>query len=145
MRVVLTEMSFDPWQLIAEASRGEHLLGKVGATATFVGTMRDFNQGTRVSAMELEHYPEMTQKYLEALCRRVHGQWDLLDSLVVHRYGAIEIGAPIVLVAVWSAHRAAAFDACRFIMEDLKTHAPFWKREQTDVGSRWVSAEPTGK
>lgn len=141
MPVFLREQPFDPWPELSDYSAAAHLQGKVGATSAFIGTMRDFNQGVPVSAMVLEHYPEMTQKYLEALCARAAAQWELLDSLVIHRYGSIAIGAPIVLVAVWSAHRQAAFAACHYIMEDLKTRAPFWKREQTDRGPRWVAPE----
>ena len=101
--------------------------------------MRDFNEGDRVHGMTLEHYPGMTEKHLEAICHNATSRYNLLDALVIHRVGPIEPGEPIVLVAVWSAHRATAFDACRLIMDDLKSRAPFWKKEELDEGKvRWV-------
>ncbi|MGD9601503.1 MAG: molybdenum cofactor biosynthesis protein MoaE [Gammaproteobacteria bacterium] len=118
--------------------------GAVGATATFVGTMRDFNEGDTVRAMTLEHYPGMTERHLEDICADARRRWTLLETLVVHRIGDILPGDPIVLVAVWSAHRAEAFEACRFIMEDLKSRAPFWKKETLAGGTRWVSGNTPG-
>jgi molybdopterin synthase catalytic subunit len=112
----------------------------VGALASFTGLVRDANDGTRVSAMTLEHYPGMTQKALEDICAQAHSRWDLIDTLVIHRVGALKPGDRIVLVGVASAHRGDAFAACEFIMDYLKTRAPFWKREDTPEGSRWVEA-----
>ena len=117
-----------------------------GATASFIGTMRDFNEGDTVASMFLEHYPKMTQGLLENLIKKAEQQWDVLHTLLVHRVGDIEPGEPIVLVAVWSAHRAAAFEACRYLMEELKNTAPFWKREVLEDGSyRWVDKNTTSR
>ncbi|MCH6583447.1 MAG: molybdenum cofactor biosynthesis protein MoaE [Proteobacteria bacterium] len=113
--------------------------GKYGATATFVGTMRDFNQGDRVEQMTLEHYPGMTEKCLNEISKKASERWDIADSLIIHRVGSLQPNEPIVLVAVWSAHRAAAFEACRYLIEELKSHAPFWKREQLSEHSRWLA------
>jgi len=115
--------------------------GKFGATAVFVGSLRDFNQGHAVAAMTLEHYAGMTEKHLEKVSLEARDRWEILDSLVIHRYGPLAPTEPIVLVAAWSAHRDAAFQACRYIIDELKTRAPFWKHEQTDSGQRWVAPE----
>jgi molybdopterin synthase catalytic subunit len=112
----------------------------VGAVASFVGLVRSSNDGARVHAMTLEHYPGMTEKALEDICAQAQARWDLVDTLVIHRVGALEPGDRIVLVGVSSAHRGEAFAACEFIMDYLKTRAPFWKREQTSEGARWVEA-----
>lgn len=112
--------------------------GKYGATVMFVGTMRDFNDGATVQGMTLEHYPRMTEKYLLKISEEARQRWDLLDTLILHRVGAILPNDPIVLVAVWSAHRAAAFEACRYLIEALKTQAPFWKQERVGDDVRWV-------
>lgn len=112
----------------------------VGAIASFVGTVRDLNQGSGVSAMTLEHYPGMTEKALETIVAQARGRWDLDDVLVVHRVGALRPLDQIVLVAVSSAHRGEAFAACEFVMDWLKTQAPFWKKETTPQGARWVDA-----
>jgi molybdopterin synthase catalytic subunit len=94
--------------------------------------------------MLLEHYPGMTERYLERVAEQAHRQWDLLDSLMVHRYGEIQPGEPIVLVATWSAHRTAAFDACRYLVEELKSRAPLWKRERLAESFRWVHRNTPG-
>jgi len=112
----------------------------VGALASFVGLVRDANDGRGVSAMTLEHYPGMTEKALGEICREASSRWDLLETLVIHRVGALKPGDRIVLVGVTSAHRADAFAACEFIMDYLKTRAPFWKKESTGEGERWVEA-----
>ena len=112
--------------------------GKYGATLSFVGTMRDFHDGDAVRAMTLEHYPGMTEKRLRAISEEAKRRWDILDTLIVHRVGELHPNEPIVLVAVWSAHRAAAFEACRYLIEELKSSAPFWKKEQVAQGARWV-------
>ena len=112
----------------------------MGAVATFIGYVRDLNEGTGVSRMTLEHYPGMTERALEDICGEALERWDLVDLRVVHRVGALDPGEAIVLVAVSSAHRGEAFAACEFVMDYLKTQAPFWKKEETPEGSRWVEA-----
>ena len=112
----------------------------VGAVASFVGLVRDRNDGAKVSGMTLEHYPGMTEKALEDICAQAMSRWDLIDTLVIHRVGPLKPGDRIVLVGVSSAHRGEAFAACEFIMDYLKTRAPFWKREETQQGARWVEA-----
>lgn len=112
----------------------------VGAVASFVGVVREANDGREIRGMTLEHYPGMTQGALEEICREAHSRWKLLDTLVIHRVGALKPGDRIVLVGVSSAHRGEAFAACEFIMDYLKTRAPFWKREETPQGPRWVEA-----
>ena len=111
-----------------------------GAVCVFVGLVRDLNEGRPVSVMTLEHYPGMTERELARIEQEARDRWPLLDTLVVHRYGRLEPGERIVLVAVASAHRDAAFDACRFLIDWLKTNAPLWKAEETDAGRRWVAA-----
>jgi molybdopterin synthase catalytic subunit len=113
---------------------------KVGAVVTFVGTVRDLNEGEHVAEMALEHYPGMTEKALEEIVAEAKSRWDLFDALVIHRVGPLKPLEQIVLVAVTSAHRGEAFDACEFIIDFLKTKAPFWKKEQTPTGARWVDA-----
>jgi molybdopterin synthase catalytic subunit len=112
----------------------------VGAVACFVGTVRDMNQGTGVSTMFLEHYPGMTEKALRAIADDALSRWSLDEVLVIHRVGALAPLDQIVLVAVTSAHRGEAFAACEFVIDWLKTQAPFWKKETTAQGSRWVDA-----
>lgn len=145
MQVQLRELEFDPWHEVAE-HQAQHLdaSGKYGATVVFVGTMRDANEGDAVSGMTLEHYPEMTERHLRAIANKAMSQWEIIDVLILHRIGEVVPDEPIVLVAVWSAHRAAAYDANRFIMEDLKSKAPFWKKEQTASGARWVERNTPG-
>lgn len=113
---------------------------RVGAVATFIGTVRDVNDASPVSAMTLEHYPGMTEKALAEIVEEARGRFSIIDALVIHRVGELRPTDQIVLVAVTSAHRGDAFDACRFIMDILKTRAPFWKKEATPAGSRWVDA-----
>lgn len=144
MHIEVRRDAFDPWMEISHYQDKMQSRGKYGAMASFVGTMRDFNEGERVTAMKLEYYPGMTEKHLEQICTEACSRWDIIDVLVLHRVGEIVIGDPIVLVAVWSAHRAAAFDACRFIMEDLKSRAPFWKQETIGDGKRWVEKNSPG-
>ena len=135
--VRVQEADFDAGKALDSLTRGRR---DVGAVASFVGLVRDANDGSAVSAMTLEHYPGMTEKALEDICTQAHSRWDLLDTLVIHRVGALKPGDRIVLVGVSSAHRGEAFAACEFIMDYLKTRAPFWKREDTPAGSRWVDA-----
>jgi len=114
--------------------------GRVGAVVSFVGTVRDLNEGATVSEMELEHYPGMTEKALEDIVAQARSRWALFGVLVLHRVGPLQPLDQIVLVACASAHRGEAFAACEFIMDYLKTDAPFWKKEQTPQGARWVDA-----
>ena len=114
--------------------------GRIGAIASFVGTMRDVNDGVQVTAMTLEHYPGMTEKSLDAIVADARARFDVLDVLIIHRVGKLRPTDQIVLVAVTGAHRGEAFDACRFVMDFLKTQAPFWKKETTLAGERWVEA-----
>ena len=112
----------------------------VGALASFVGLVRDANDGQAIQGMTLEHYPGMTESALEDICAQAHARWDLIDTVVIHRVGPLVPGDRIVLVGVASAHRGEAFEACEFIMDYLKTRAPFWKKEDTPEGGRWVDA-----
>ena len=113
---------------------------RIGALASFVGLVRDLNDGSAVSEMTLEHYPGMTEKALEAIVVEAKTRWEIYGALVIHRVGPLRPCDQIVLVAVTSAHRGEAFAACEFIMDYLKTRAPFWKREATPDGARWVDA-----
>ena len=113
---------------------------RVGAVVSFIGTVRDLNEGQGVSTLTLEHYPGMTERSLEDICRQAGERWDLEDLLVIHRFGELRPLDQIVLVVTTSAHRGEAFLACEFIMDYLKTQAPFWKKESTAQGERWVEA-----
>ncbi len=142
MKVEILNKVYDPWQK-ARLYQDEHLKkGKYGAMTLFIGTMRDINEGDDVTSMTLEHYPEMTQKHLEQIAEDAIKKFDVIDVLLMHRVGKVFPNDPIVCVAVWSAHRAAAYDANRFIMEDLKVKAPFWKKEtivnDDETKQRWV-------
>lgn len=145
MEVLISEQPFDPY---AEVLGYEKTLeqGKHGGVVTFVGTMRDFNDGQNVSSMYLDHYPGMTEQHILRVMEEAAASTDIKDAYVVHRVGEIKPAEPIVLVAVWAAHRADAFDACRYIINYLKERAPFWKCETTPQGDkRWVehnSADP---
>lgn len=140
MTVEVRAAAFDPY---AELRRHQEQVlgsrGKYGATVSFVGTMRDFSEGEAVEVMTLEHYPGMTEKHLSTICDEAHRRWDILDAFILHRVGELRPNDPIVLVAVWSAHRAAAFEACRYLIEELKSRAPFWKQEHHGQGARWVA------
>jgi len=113
---------------------------RVGAVCSFIGTVRDRNDGSAVSTMELEHYPGMTEKAIEAMIDQAFKRFDIYAARVIHRVGLLQPLDQIVLVAVTSAHRGESFQACEFLMDYLKTQAPFWKKEQTPEGSRWVDA-----
>ena len=136
-RVRVQSEDFDVGVELDSLTRGRT---DVGGLASFVGLVRAANDGALVEGMTLEHYPGMTEKALEEICAQAHARWNLVDSLVIHRVGALVPGDRIVLVGVASAHRGEAFEACEFIMDYLKTRAPFWKREDTPEGSRWVEA-----
>lgn len=137
MGVVVQTETFDPGAML-NALHAERL--GVGAVVGFVGYVRDFNDGQDVAGMLLEHYPGMTEKALEKIIEEARERWSLLQADVLHRVGRLEPGEPIVFVGVASAHRQAAFEACHFIIDYLKTRAPFWKQEQTPDGPRWVDA-----
>jgi len=137
MPVRIQTADFDIGAEIAALRAGDP---RVGAVASFIGTVRDVNEGTGVSTMTLEHYPGMTERALEDICAQARARWDVCDVLVVHRVGELKPLDQIVLVAVTSAHRGEAFAACEFVMDYLKTRAPFWKKESTPQGSRWVQA-----
>ena len=113
---------------------------RVGAVAAFIGLVRDINDAAAVSTLTLEHYPGMTEKALSGIVEQAKARWQIYDAVVIHRVGELEPTEQIVLVAVTSAHRGEAFAACEFIMDYLKTRAPFWKKEQTPTGERWVEA-----
>jgi molybdopterin synthase catalytic subunit len=136
-RVRIGADDFDISQEVAALRGGD---GGVGAVVVFVGTVRDLNEGLGVGCMELEHYPGMTETAIEAMIDAAMTRFDLRAARVVHRVGVLEPSAQIVLVAVTSAHRGQAFQACEFLMDYLKTQAPFWKKESTTDGERWVDA-----
>jgi molybdopterin synthase catalytic subunit len=136
-RVVIQTADFDVSAEVATLRASDP---GVGAVATFIGTVRDRNDGQGVSAMELEHYPGMTEKAIEAMIDAAHRRFDIRAVRVIHRVGPLAPLDQIVLVVVTSSHRGAAFQACEFLMDYLKTQAPFWKKEHTPEGSRWVDA-----
>ncbi|MFA7428999.1 MAG: molybdenum cofactor biosynthesis protein MoaE [Rhodospirillaceae bacterium] len=131
---------FDPGALLAEFTAGDT---SVGAVCSFIGLVRDRGDSDGVSAMTLEHYPGMTEKQLAGIEAEARARWPLADVLVIHRFGRLEPGERIVFVATASAHRAAAFEACAFLMDWLKTKAPFWKLEEGADGAKWVDAKAT--
>ena len=137
MPVRIQEQDFDLTTEIANLRSGD---GSVGAVAIFIGTVRDLNDGTAVRQMTLEHYPGMTETALQSIIDQAKGRWDFNQALIIHRVGPLQPLDQIVLVAVTSAHRGEAFAACEFIMDYLKTQAPFWKKEDTPNGARWVDA-----
>ena len=137
MPVRIQTEDFDLSQEIKQLRAGD---ARVGAVATFVGTVRDRNDGSDVAAMTLEHYPGMTEKSLEEIIEKAKARWDIFDVLIIHRVGPLNIEDQIVLTAVTSAHRGEAFAACEYVMDYLKTLAPFWKKEDTPKGARWVDA-----
>ena len=136
-RVAVQSADFD---LAAEVARLRANDGRVGAVCSFVGTVRDRNDGASVCTLELEHYPGMTEKAIEAMIDEAHRRFDIYAARVIHRVGVLQPLDQIVLVAVTSAHRGESFQACEFLMDYLKTQAPFWKKEQTPEGARWVDA-----
>lgn len=137
MNVRVQEADFDLGIELTAVRAGDP---RVGALASFVGLVRDMNDGAGVSEMTLEHYPGMTEKALEAIVTEAKERWEIYNALVIHRVGPLKPCDQIVLVAVTSSHRGEAFAACEFIMDYLKTRAPFWKREATADGVRWVDA-----
>jgi molybdopterin synthase catalytic subunit len=137
MTVRVQTEDFDVGREIALIRQGN---AQVGAVATFVGVVREMNDGSAVAGMELEHYPGMTEKAIGEIIEQAKARWNIFDVLVVHRVGSLKPLDQIVLVVVSSAHRGEAFAACEFVMDYLKTRAPFWKKEQTPEGARWVES-----
>lgn len=145
MKVELRESALSPWQELQDFEQEAQLrAGGFGATASFIGTMRDFNQDDEVASMFLEHYPGMTEKHLQRIAAEAMERWQLQDLLLIHRVGEVLPGDSIVVIAVWSAHRKEAFEACRNLMETLKSEVPFWKKEQLPSGHRWVEKNTEG-
>ena len=137
MAVRVQTEDFDAGREIALLRQGNP---QIGAVASFIGVVRDVNDGNAVADMTLEHYPGMTEKSIDAIIGEAKTRWDVFDALVIHRIGRLEPLDQIVLVVVTGAHRGDAFAACEFIMDYLKTSAPFWKKEQTPQGARWVES-----
>jgi molybdopterin synthase catalytic subunit len=135
--VSIQTQDFDVSQELAALRAGD---ARVGAVCTFLGTVRERNDGSAVSSMELEHYPGMTEKSIEAMMEEAQKRFDIYAARVIHRVGLLQPEDQIVLVAVTSAHRGESFQACEFLMDYLKTQAPFWKKEVTPQGARWVDA-----
>ena len=140
MPIRIQEKDFDVSAEIVGLRKGDP---RVGAVVSFLGTVRDVNDGSQVKAMTLEHYPGMTEKALQEILDQAKAHWDIYQTLVIHRVGPLLPEDQIVLVVVTSAHRGEAFAACEFIMDYLKTAAPFWKKEDTPEGTRWVDARVT--
>ena len=136
-RVSIQTEDFDLQQEVAALRAGD---ARVGAVCSFIGTVRDRNDGSTVASMELEHYPGMTEKAIEAMIDEAHRRFDILGARVIHRVGLLQPQDQIMMVAVTSAHRGESFQACEFLMDYLKTQAPFWKKERTPDGARWVDA-----
>ena len=145
MHIEIRTDAFAPYQEVQAYQEKMQAAGHYGATAVFVGTMRDMNEGDNVRGMLLEHYAGMTEKYLTTLCGEASTRWSLIDGLIIHRVGELHPNDPIVLVAVWSAHRKDAFEASRYLMEELKSRAPFWKKEFLTDGQRWVQHNTPGR
>ena len=142
MYIEIINEEFDPWQKLVEYKRSQlKEKNNIGACSVFLGTMRDINSGDAIKSMELQHYPDMTEGYLEKIVQNATKKYKIIDSIVLHRVGLVNPSDPIVLVASWSEHRDEAFEATRQIMEALKSEAPFWKKEATDKGFRWVEPE----
>jgi molybdopterin synthase catalytic subunit len=137
MTVRIQTSDFDIARELAALRAGDP---RVGAVAAFIGTVRDVSDAANIEAMTLEHYPGMTEKSLAAIVDEAKARWNIYDALVIHRVGELKPTDQIVLVGVTSAHRGEAFAACEFIMDYLKTRAPFWKKEKTPTGTRWVEA-----
>ena len=137
MTVTIQTQDFDVSHELTALRQGD---ARVGAVCCFVGTVRERNEGSAVSSMELEHYPGMTEKAIDAMLTQAQQRFDVYAARVIHRVGLLQPQDQIVLVAVTSAHRGMSFQACEFLMDYLKTQAPFWKKEVTPEGARWVDA-----
>lgn len=136
-RVTIQTQDFNLSDEIAALRAGDK---RVGAVCSFIGTVRDRNDGSTVTTMELEHYPGMTERSIEAMIDDAHQRFDIFGARVIHRVGLLQPLDQVVMVAVTSAHRGESFQACEFLMDYLKTQAPFWKKEETPAGARWVDA-----
>ncbi|MGQ0509371.1 MAG: molybdopterin synthase catalytic subunit MoaE [Betaproteobacteria bacterium] len=136
MRISVQQEDFDLGAEVKAIARN----AGIGAVASFIGLVRDINDGAQVGAMTLEHYPGMTEKALEKILAEARARWEILDCTIIHRFGELKPTDQIVLVVVASGHRGDAFAACEFLMDYLKTKAPFWKKEQTPEGGRWVES-----
>lgn len=144
MRFEVRGEPFDPYFELCRYQDQRGQAGTFGATASFVGSMRDMNDSAAVETMTLEHYAGMTEKYLSRIGEEARSRWDILDLLVIHRVGDLAPGDPIVLIAVWAGHRGPAFEACRYLIEELKSRAPFWKKERSGHNARWVERNSPG-
>lgn len=145
MQIEVSEHPFSPWEEIAAKEKLiAAALGQIGATSVFVGTMRDFNQESSVFGLFLEHYPGMTESVLQNLVDDAIDKYQLQDAWIRHRVGEIHTDDTIVAVVTWSSHRKESIAACNYLIETLKHKAPFWKREQTEKGERWVSENTPG-
>ena len=141
MKIEIINEKFDPWQSLVDYKKNDLQNDpRIGASSVFLGTMRDFNEDSDVTGMELQHYPGMTEKSLSEICDQAEARWPIQKMRVIHRVGDLDIGDQIVYVGVSSAHRGAAFEACEFVMDFLKTKAPFWKKERTTEATRWVDS-----
>lgn len=141
MKIVIQKEPFEPYQAVSNYQKT--LNKQHGGSVTFVGTMRDFNEDKPIDSLFLEHYPGMTEKKIEHICENASKKWEILDLIVIHRVGLILPSEAIVVIAVWSEHRSGAFNACRFIINELKTNAPFWKCEQLGDINKWVLKNTT--
>jgi molybdopterin synthase catalytic subunit len=139
MKVFVTKDALDPYKEVQEHERAALPAGKHGGVVVFIGAMRDFNDGENVKSLSLDHYPGMTERHIEKVCQEAMDEWDVMETLVVHRVGEMVPTDPMVVVAAWAAHRKDSFDACRYIINYLKERAPFWKCEITTEGNKhWV-------
>jgi molybdopterin synthase catalytic subunit len=136
----MVRVQHEEFDVNAEVARLRAANPRIGAVACFIGVVRDVNDGDTIASMTLEHYPGMTEKALAEIATQARARWQLYDVLIIHRVGALRPTEPIVLVVTTSAHRHDAFAACEFVMDYLKTQAPFWKKEATPSGARWVEA-----
>ncbi len=136
MKIIVRTEDFNVAQELEELKANP----KAGAVVMFVGTVRDVNEGQQIESMSLEHYPGMTEKSLQKIVEQAFNRWDLIDATVIHRVGELKVSDQIVFIAVSSAHRGEAFDACEFIIDYLKTEAPFWKKEKVNGEGKWVGA-----
>ncbi len=138
MKVEIRAKAYKPFEEIQRYQEDSSFPVQFGATSIFIGSMRDFNDGESVDGMFLEHYPGMTEQHLQRIAEEAEQRWDIIDLLLLHRVGEIQPADPIVTIVVWSAHRQEAFSACRYLIEELKSRAPFWKKEHGANGERWV-------
>lgn len=139
MRTQVVHQAFDPWQELAKHHQNQEA-GRSGACCNFVGMVRDYSENPEVQTLTLQHYPGMTETFLQRIASEAMARWPISDALILHRVGRMQLNDCIVLTAVWSAHRAEAFEANRYLIEELKHRAPFWKKESTPSGEYWVKS-----